>query len=190
MSNVIANLFSAVATPAVSVPTTVEAQIKVYVAVLKKFNAQGMLRSLVKDETVSAETIDQAEALLDYVNKLDESQKVAVRDQLKSMVDAAEAEIMAKLIGNAQAKPDAKNLTDLMTEPEKAQTDEQPASVQAASVQVIQADGLAGLGSLIAALVSGTATPAAANVQSVVDAISKDIKDFDFSALKSVFKIQ
>lgn len=92
---------------------TIDNQIKVHVATLEAFNSQDHLRSLVDNSVVDSQTISQARSLVGLLNRLTVAQKESVLAQLKNMVDAAESQIMTKLL-SASANSGASSIIDLV----------------------------------------------------------------------------
>jgi len=176
---------------------TIDDEIKVHVAVLDAFNAQGQLRSLVDNSVVDGATISQAKTLVENLGKLSYIQKQEVLKQLKEMVDTAEKQIMSKMLA-ASANSGATTVTGLV---EAANAPEPEPEVPAqASVSAIQVNGLSDVGSLIATLL-GAAFPQTAPVapvkHTVVNGVDVDkVKELvagqgvDFSALRKAFNIQ
>ena len=200
--NIISTLFNKF-NPSMS---SLDAKIKIYTEVLKGFNTQGTLRNLVKDESAPAKIIEQASALLEHLDEITEAQKQAIFNQLKEMVDAAEGEIVTKMIGNLQENPSISSLLGMLTGQKKVEdpeedpeedpdepVDDDPEEDEpqvTASVVSVKNDKISAVAALISSLSKGIANPVYGNTQEVVDKISKEIKDFDFSALKSVFNIK
>ena len=186
--------------------SSLDAKIKIYTEVLKGFNAQGTLRNLVKDESAPAKIIEQASTLLEHLDEITEAQKQAIFNQLKEMVDAAEGEIVTKMIGNLQENPSISSLLGMLTGQKKVEdpeedpeedpdepVDDDPEEDEpqvTASVVSVKNDKISAVAALISSLTKGTVSPVNTNMQEVVNKISKEIKDFDFSALKSVFNIK
>lgn len=183
-------------------PATIDDEIKVYVATLAAFNAQGQLRSLVTDETVDGETIGQAQTIVDHLDQLTFEQKQNVLKQLKEMSDAAEKEIMAKLL-SASANSDATTISELVDvatgndEPEAddvsdvAVADDDDDLDLGAPVTAIKVEGLGDVGSLIAKLLGATAAPTVVDGIDLnkVKEIIADRAGVDFAALRRTFNM-
>lgn len=174
---------------------TIDDEIKVHVATLEAFNAQGQLRSLVDSEAVNADTIAQAKQLVGNLNKLDFGQKQAILDQLKGMVNTAETQIMSKLL-SASANSGETTITGLLN---AANAPEPEAPIQN-SVSAVQFNGLGNLGSLIGALLGAVNQPVAPVTpvkNTVVNGVDVDkvkqlvsAQGVDFSALRKAFNMQ
>jgi len=177
-------------------PATIDDEIKVYVATLAAFNAQGQLRSLVTDETVDGETIGQAQTIVDHLDQLTFEQKQNVLKQLKEMSDAAEKEIMAKLL-SASANSDATTISELVDvatgndEPEEDEAADDGDLDLGAPVTAIKVEGLGDVGSLIAKLLGATAAPTVVDGVDLnkVKEIIADRAGVDFAALRRTFNM-
>lgn len=178
--------------PAVN-PASIDDEIKVYAATLEAFNSKGQLRSLVDNATVDAETISQAKEIVNHLGELTQTQKMEVLTQLKDMANAAESQIMGKLI-SASANSSATSIEDLVdaaNRPEPAP--EAPA--MKASTTSIQVNGLADVGSMLTALLGlGAKAPAAPVTVGGIDVNKvKGIVDnpagVDYADLRAAFNI-
>lgn len=170
---------------------TIDDEIKVYVAALDAFNAQGQLRSLVDSEVADAETISQAKTIVENLDKLSVEQKQDVLKQLKEMVDESEKQIMTKLLA-ASANSSETTITGLVNAANAPEPE--PESAQA-SVTAVQVNGLGDVGSLIASLLGINVQPAAP-AQNIVNGVDLNkVKELvsaqgvDFAALRRTFNM-
>lgn len=195
----IANLaaqFCARSTKPVNV-ATMDDEIKVQVAALDAFDHQGQLRSLVSNDVVDSATISQAKTLVENLGKLSYSQKQEILKQLKDMTDAAEKQIMSKLLA-ASANSGETTITGLVNAANAPEPEPEVPAQE--SVSAVQVNGLGDVGSLIATLLGAAFQPAAPVTpakHTVVNGVDVDkVKELvagqgvDFSALRKAFNIQ
>lgn len=171
---------------------TIDDEIKVYVATLDAFNAQGQLRSLVDSETVDGTVIGQAKTIVEHLDQLSTDQKQDVLRQLKDMTDAAEKQIMSKLM-DASANSDATTIGDLFNAAAGDQDEsdgDEPVDDEPAEPAVTEQPDL--VKQLLAAVFGGTA-----QVSRVVDGVDlnkvkeivSDRTGVDFAALRRTFNM-
>ena len=102
------------------VDNTIDNEIKIYIMLLQKFQ-NSELRAKV-DDNVDNALINSAAELLTKLDKLTNVQKIQVRNQLKSMLDEVERQIMQNMLMNAANFPGASSLSDLLNPPQPEPT--------------------------------------------------------------------